>query len=135
MAVIVLGLITIALVLGVGTFVNLTPGFVELVAATTGSVLFALMMGQVAMLAGATRGGRGFALGAGWGVALIGYLLNTVSGLDESLDWLKWASPLSYATMTTPVSNGFPPSTSSCWGAIAVLFGATMVVFDRHDLT
>jgi ABC-2 type transport system permease protein len=134
-SVVVLGLVTVALIAGLSLLVDLDIGIADLVAATTGSVLFALVLGLVAMLAGASRGGRGFALGMGWAVALGGYLLNVVSGIDESLDWLKWLSPLSYATMTDPISNGFPAQYLALTAAVLVVFGATLVAFNRHDLT
>ncbi|MFV2038960.1 MAG: ABC transporter permease subunit, partial [Acidimicrobiales bacterium] len=78
--------------------VDLDIGVAGLAVATLGSVLFALANGVVALLAGAWRGVQGLATGVAWGVALVGYLINVLANLDDSLDGLKYASPLYWAT-------------------------------------
>ena len=133
-AVLGVGVLVVVLIWVMGSLVGLPVGIGALLAATLGTVLFALLHGQLAMLAGAVTGRRGIALGIGWGVALGGYLLNVLSGIDDSLGWLRWLSPLHYATADTPLTNGVPVEYLVLLGALLVTFAATLAVFRRHDL-
>ena len=120
-----LGVILVLVILGVGLVVDLTIGVDKLVAATVGTVLFGLFHGLLAMLAGAVRGSKGVAIGVGWGAALLGYLLNVVANVPSSLEWLRWGSPLHYATADDPLLNGMPVEYLALVGACVVTFGAT----------
>ena len=122
-------------VLVVGQPVNLSIGVDKLVAATVGAVLFGLFHGLLSMLAGAVAGSKGLAVGVGWGVALVGYLLNVVSNMDSSLEWLRWGSPLYYATANTPLLNGMPVEYLVILGACAVTLVAALIAFRRHDIS
>jgi ABC-2 type transport system permease protein len=104
-------------------------------AATIGALLFGLLHGWIALLAGAVKGSKGFAAGVAWGVALAGYLLNVMANLSDSLDWLRWASPLYWATANDPIVNGIPFEYLILVGACVVTLVATIVLFDRHDLS
>ena len=103
--------------------------------ATLGSVLFAAVHGLVALLAGAVTGRKGVATGAGWGVVLAGYLASILATLDDGLEWLRWVSPLSWATADSPITGAVPGAYLALAGAFVALVAATVVVFDRHDLT
>ncbi len=129
-----IGVLVIAVIYVMGMFVDLGVGIGALGAATLGTVLFALLHGQLAMATGAISGRRGLAIGVGWGVALAGYLLNVLSGMDASLSWLRWLSPLDYATGTQPISNGVPVEYLALLAALAVAVAATVIGFRRHDL-
>lgn len=130
-----LGVILDLVVLGVGQPVDLTIGVDKLVAATVGTVLFGFFHGLLSMLAGAVKGAKGFAIGLGWGVALVGYMLNVVANMDSSLLWLRWSSPLHYATANDPLLNGMPIEYLVLLGACIVTFAATLVAFRRHDIS
>lgn len=133
--VMVVGLTTVALLSVAREPVNLDVGVAGLVAATTGSMLFALAHGLVALLAGAWSGSKGIATGVGWGVALGGYLLNIVANIDGSLDWLSAFSPLHWATASSPIDGDLPVTFLVLVVVSAVLLGTTVAVFDRHDLS
>lgn len=115
--------------------VNLDIGIDGLAAATVGSGLFALVHGLIALLAGAWRGAKGVATGVGWGVALAGYLANIIANIDESLDWLAAFSPLHWATADSPLAGEIPTTYLGLVAASLVLVSATVLVFDRHDLS
>lgn len=130
-----LGVVVVVVIWVAGSFVDLDVGIGALAAATLGTVLFAVLHGQLSLLAGAAGGGKGLALGVGWGAALGGYLFSVLAGIDESLDWLRWASPLHYATAGKPIDNGVPPEYLVLLGGSVAAIGATLVVFRRHDLS
>ena len=132
---VLLGFLLVTVVLGLGQLVDLHVGMSGLIAATVGSLLFGLFHGLVAMLAGSIRGPKGFAMGLAWGVALVGYLLYVVSNMDASLDFLRWFSPLGYATADDPINNGMPVEYLVLVGVIAAVFAATIIMFRRHDLS
>ncbi|MCP4436746.1 MAG: ABC transporter permease subunit [Actinomycetia bacterium] len=133
-AVVAIAALVVLLIFAVGSLVDLDVGIAGLLSATLGTALFALLHGQIAMLGGAVLGRRGVALGVGWGVALGGYLLNVLSGIDSSLSWLRWLSPLHYATANTPLNNGPPVEYLALLAALVLATTATLVAFRRHDL-
>lgn len=130
-----LGFLLVVVVLGLGQVVDLHVGISGLIAATVGSMLFGLFHGVVAMLAGSIRGPKGFATGLAWGVAMVGYLMYVVSNMDASLDFLRWFSPLGYATADDPINNGLPIEYVALVAGVAAVFAATVVMFRRHDLS
>ena len=137
--VLVLSLLAMAVVLDVlivaaGPLVDLDVAFAKLVAATVGSVLFALVHGQLALLSGAMRGAKGLALGVAWGVALAGYAMDVIASLADQLSWLRWLSPFSWATADDPILNGMPVQYLLLVAASVVLIAATLAAFERHDL-
>ena len=134
-AVTAIGVATVVLLTVAKEPVDLDIGVGGLSAATLGSVLFALVHGLVALLAGAWSGTKGLATGLGWGVALAGYLVNIIANIDDSLDWLQPFSPLYWATADSPVTGTLPSTYLALVAAVVVLTGATVVVFDRHDLS
>lgn len=134
-AVVGIGAATVVLLIVAREPVGLDIGAGGLAAATLGSVLFALVHGLVALLAGAWSGSKGVATGAGWGVALAGYLVNIIANIDDSLDWLQPFSPLYWATADSPVTGTLPATYLALLAACALLVVATVIVFDRHDLS
>ena len=134
-ALFVVGGATIVVLVAAKEPVNLDVGLLGLTSATLGSVLYALVHGLLALVAGAWKGERGLASGIGWGVALFGYLLNIVANLDDSLEWLAWFSPLHWATAGSPVAGSIPATFLALVGAAAVLTALTLAVFERHDLS
>lgn len=114
--------------------VDLDIGIAGLVLATLGSVLFAFVHGLVALVVGAWRGEKGVASGAGWAVALGGYLLNIVANLDDSLDGLKYASPMYWATAGDSLTGSVPVTYAVLAAVAAGLVWLAVVVFERHDL-
>jgi ABC-2 type transport system permease protein len=134
-ALVIVGVLVDLIVIVIGPLVDLHIGWFEVVAATVGTLLYALLHGLIALLAGAVRPGKGFAQGLGWGVALFGYLLTVMASMASSLSWIRWFSPLNYATGADPLLNGFPIDYLVLVGACVLVFGATLVAFNRHDIS
>lgn len=129
-----LGAVVVVVIWVAGSIVDLQVGIGALLAASLGTVLFALLHGQLALLAGAAGGSKGLALGVGWGVALGGYLFDILAGIDASFGWLRWASPLHWATAGSPIANGPPAQYLALVGALALALAATVVALRRHEL-
>jgi ABC-2 type transport system permease protein len=129
-----LGAVVVVFLLVAREPVDLDIGAAGLFMATLGSVLFALVHGLVALTAGAWRGEKGVATGVGWALALGGYLLNVVANLDESLDGLKYVSPMYWATAGDPLSGNMPATYAILALAAACLVWLCVAVFERHDL-
>lgn len=134
-AVLLVGASQVLVIGGLGPLVDLTVSWSGIVAATIGTVLFAVFHGFLAMLAGAAQGRKGPAMGVAWGVAIGGYLLSILASLADELDFLRYASPLYHATVGNPVENGLPANTVFLGVAAVVLLGCTLVAFARHDLS
>jgi putative exporter of polyketide antibiotics len=66
----------------------------------------ALFVAACAVWASAVSSTRGRALGLAVGVAVFGYLLNVISGLISSLDWLHWCTPFGYYEPARALSRG-----------------------------
>ena len=133
-AVLLLGAAVVLFLLVAREPVGLDLGTTGLMAATLGSVLFAITHGLIALCAGAWYGSKGVATGAGWGFALAGYLLNIVANLDEQLEGLRFASPLYWATAGDPLEGNWPATYLVLVGAMVVLVLLAVALFDRHDL-
>ncbi len=130
-----MGVLTDALIYGVGKLIDLNIGLGNLIAATIGTILIAGFSGQLSFAAGAVKGNKGFAMGVGFGVALIGYLFSVVASVAESLEWVQWASPFYYGTADDPLTNGMPAQYLVLVGGWALAFGATITLFRRHDIS
>ena len=130
-----LGAVVVVVIWVAGSLVDLGVGVGALAAASLGTVLFGLVHGQLALLAGAAGGSKGLALGVGWGVALGGYLFNVLAGIDESLGRLRWASPLHWATAGSPIDNGPPAQYLVLLGALALALVATVLALRNHELS
>ena len=134
-SVLVAGSVTVVFLAVLREPVGLDIGVGGLVAATLGSALFAILSGLVAFVAGAVGVNRGAATGLGWGVAIVGYLLNVLASLDASMESLQWASPLYWATADNPVAGHVPATYLILGGAALALIAAALAIFERHDLT
>lgn len=133
-AVLAAALLVVVTILVGASLVDLDIGVEGLAAATAGTLLFALLHGQLAMLVGASTGRRAIAVGVGWGAALAGYVMNVLAGLDPSLEWIGKLSPLYYATANQPLESGVPLEYLWLLALFIVLLAITFMVFERHDL-
>jgi ABC-2 type transport system permease protein len=133
--VLLLTLVVLVVIVAGGPAVGLDIAASGLVAAGIGSLLYGLLGGLVALLAGAASGRRAPALAIGAVVTVAGYLLTTIAELASWAEPLGKASPLHHATAGNPVQNGMPANYLILAGAAVVVLVATVVVFDRKDLT
>jgi ABC-2 type transport system permease protein len=104
--------------------------------ASLGAWLLAVWTGWLAMLAGAATGSRGAAIGLPAAVFAASYLVVGVAGLVSWIEPLRFVSPLYHANSTTPLANGLPVVNYAVLVVLcAVTLAATVVVFERRDLT
>ena len=134
-AVILMGAVQVLLIGALGPLVDLHVGWVGLIAASVGTILFGVLGGLLAMLVGSIRGQKGLATAVAWGVAIGGYLLSIVASLADALDFLRYLSPLYHATVGNPVENGMPVNYLFLVAGVVALLLSTLAVFERHDLS
>ncbi|MEW2381830.1 ABC transporter permease subunit [Micromonospora sp. NPDC047707] len=97
--------------------------------------LFGLAFAALAFAVGAATGRRAVALGAGAGVAVLGYLANSVFPQVDGLAWAQEASPFHWYLGGSPLVDGVQPV-----GALLLLAGTAVLVaagtaaFTRRDL-
>lgn len=90
---------------------DLGVGWLEVVAATLADAGVALVFGSVALAVGASTGRRAVALGAAVAVAVVTYLIDSMSAVADVLRPWRWVSPFWWSGGRDPVVNGF----SSPW--------------------
>lgn len=130
-----LAVLTGAVMWVVGLAVDLDAGFGNLAAAIVGSALVGAVVGGVTLFAGAWRGSRAAAIGAGAAVFGAGYLLQVLSAFVDGLDAVRWLSPMYLANRQTPIRGGWPwPEYAVLAAVTAVLVLAARVRFSRRDL-
>lgn len=81
------------------------------------------VLGGVAFLGGAVTGQPRIAIGAGTGVAIVGWALTAFAAVNDALEPLAHASPFYYVTWHFPLDNGM------YWYQPVVLFGAAVALF------
>lgn len=114
---------------------RLHMSYSNIVAACLQLTAFGVLMGAIALFAGALTGISRVATAAGTGVTVLAYAAASFLPLSERFhEWAK-ASPFYYYYGNTPLENGF------AWGYIAGLLGATVAfialsvwAFKRRDL-
>ncbi|MEL7207827.1 MAG: ABC transporter permease subunit [Actinomycetota bacterium] len=133
--VVVITVPVIILILLAGPAVDLDAPIGGTVAAALGTVLYGVLHGLVALLGGAVAGRRAAAITAGAVVAVAGYLFSTISELASWAEPLRYLSPLHHATAGNPVANGMPANYLVLLGAVVAALVASVLVFDRKDIT
>jgi len=96
------GVIVAVVVVGIGMDVALA----NVAAATVGLFLYGLAIGLVTLAVGVATGRRSYALGAGAGLAVVGFVLNAVAPLVASAAWLSWVSPFAWYASAEMLGNG-----------------------------
>lgn len=130
-----LGAVTV-LTIGIGaTFVDLSVKTENLIYATLATALLGFVFSGVGFLAGAWLGRKGAALGIAAGLALIAFMIYSLTGLVDTFDSLAFANPFEWALSGSPLFNG------ADWQGMAgllvtgtVLYAAALVIFKRRDL-
>jgi ABC-2 type transport system permease protein len=131
-------------VVGLSAFIGVVTGdliarlgmsYVDMAAVCVHLTAFGVLMGAIALFAGALTGVSRVATAVGTGVTTLAYA--AASFLPLSVRFHGWAkaSPFYYYSGSSPLQNGF------AWGHIAVLAGASAVfvalsvwAFNRRDL-
>jgi ABC-2 type transport system permease protein len=94
-----------------------------------------LLIGSVAMLGGALSGRRVWGIGAGAGVAVIGYVFNALGNQSADLEWLHGFSPYYWAFGNSPLTTGADGwSLLAFYGGSLLVITATALVLRRRDI-
>lgn len=118
-----------------GPLVRLDVAVAALSAAVLASWLLAVVFGTIALCIGAATGRRGLARGLGAAVAVVAYLLSSLSELVSALRPARPLSPWYHALGVDPLANGFQPVHVAILAAVLLAASALAVVaFDRRDL-
>lgn len=130
-----LGAVACLLIFVLNTPAELDLSGANLLATTLAWVSLGLVSGLAALAFGAMTGRRSWAIGAGAGIAVVGYGLNTVGGTSDNLDWLTIFSPYYWAFGRDPLAEGFDwGGLALLWGLSIVLVGITAWVLSRRDI-
>jgi len=98
-------------------------------------VAFASFYGSLALLVGCWRLERRIAMAVPGGLALAGWLINSLAAVATWLEPVRAMSPLWWFTRTNPLRDGLDTGGFSLLAAGAMLFtAAALRVFDRRDL-
>lgn len=107
----------------------------NLVAVTAAWVGLGLFSASAAFAAGCLTGRRSWAVGAGAGVAVAGYVLQALANNSGDLDGLRAFSPYAWAFADAPLANGVDGSgLVLLWGGAALLVAAATAALARRDI-
>ena len=110
-------------------------GVGRVLAATGGCTLLALFHGAVAYAAGGLGSSRGIAIGAAVATLVLGYVLDYLVPLSESLAGLQKLSPWYWAIGEQPVTDGVDPAWLAPLAlAIAALVALGTFGVNRRDI-
>lgn len=95
-------------------------GLDDLLAASAGSLLLALLHTAVTFGVGAWTGRRGVAIAAGSAVTAGGFLVQSLANVSEVLHPLRWLSPWHWFLDARPIVDGFGPMLVPALGTLAL---------------
>ncbi|MFN8195821.1 MAG: ABC transporter permease subunit [Nocardioidaceae bacterium] len=125
--------IALVLLIGPADLEGVSAGHVA--AACVQLVLFGLALTSVAFAVGAATGRRGWALGAGAAVAVVGYLANGVLPQVHALEWTRQVSPWHWYVGGEPLRHGLQPGDCALLVALTVVLVALGTwAFSRRDV-
>lgn len=113
---------------------QLEIGLEPLLAITVAFIGLGYLSAAAAIAVGGITGRRSWALGAGAGIAVYGYVVNALGNQTEDLGWLHDWSPYSWAFNGDPLTNGW---NGTMWISYAVALGLLVIgwlVFRRRDV-
>ncbi|GII55543.1 ABC transporter permease [Planotetraspora thailandica] len=135
LGVLAVAIVTLALVLALGSVSDIGVPMGNIIAAHTGLFLLALFFGTLALTVGAATGSKAVSLAVGGGYALAGYVVETLGKSVDAISWLRWVSPFHYYLDGSPVALGWPLGDYLVLlGATAVLVTTAMLAFSRRDV-
>ena len=128
----VLSITTVLLILS--SALDLGLGVVNLIAASTGLLVFGGALGTVAFGVGAATGRRSIGIGVASSIAVVAYLFNYLSSLVNA-PWMESLSPFSWYIGNDPLINGFDGGGLALLAALAIVAGVGgWVPFRRRNL-
>lgn len=81
-----------------------------------------LLAASFGLAVGAITGRRSFATAAAAGIALLGYVLNSLGNQSGDVEWLHNISPYDWAFGNSPLREG------ADWGSLGLIYGISVVV-------
>ncbi len=106
-----------------------------LVTTTVGLILLVLAMAAISYAVGAATGRRAWALGAGAGVAVAGYMANALAPLLEDGAWLARLSPFAWYLSEDPLVHGLRGAGAAGLLVVAVVaIVVGLLAYERRDL-
>jgi ABC-2 type transport system permease protein len=105
-----------------------------LIATSVALVGLAFLSAAAAIGIGAVTGRRGWALGAGAGVAVYAYAVNALGNQSEDLAWLHDWSPYAWAYGEDPLTNGWDWRIWLLYAVSAALLLVGWLVVRRRDV-
>ncbi|WP_026482259.1 ABC transporter permease subunit [Agromyces subbeticus] len=130
-----LGLVAVVLVAVLNGPSELDIQFGALVATAAALVGLTALSASASIMVGAVSGRRSWALGAGAGVAVLGYVSNAIGNQTDDLAWLHDWSPYSWAFAGDPLTNGWDWQMWMLLAGVALFLVVGWLVFRRRDLT
>lgn len=107
----------------------------NLLAVTIAWASLGLLSGTAALAVGAASGRRMWAIAAGAGIAVIGYIFDAVGNTNDDLQVLYNFSPYHWAFGNSPLAEGFDwPGLLLLWGLCAIFIGLTTYSLARRDI-
>lgn len=122
----------VSIVLVVGLAMDVAIGGV--LAATLGMALLVLAHGAVTLAIGAATGRRVFALGAGAGLAVAGYMANAIGAMLDDGDWLRTVSPFHWYLGGEPLIEGVGVGYLGLVAVTCVALVVAVWAYERRDL-
>lgn len=130
-----LGAIAFVLILLFNSPAQLGITVPNLVATTLSWLGLAMLSASVALAIGAFTGRHSWSLGAGAGIAVIGYVFNAVGRSNKDLQWLESFSPYHWAFGNNPIADGFDlPGVGLLWGGSAIFIALALLGLNRRDV-
>ncbi len=116
--------------------VDIHIGWQAVAAAIVGTISIGMLFGTTALAIGAATGSRGLARGVAAALAVVAYLVSSLSDLVTWLRPIRSASPWYHALGVDPLTTGFQPWRLLLLLALTALiaFGG-IVAFERRDLS
>ncbi|RJF43937.1 ABC transporter permease [Actinomyces sp. 2119] len=133
--IVLLAVVSVVLILALNGPAQLSLSAGHLVTVTVAWAGLGLLSGACALAVGALTGRRAWSVGAGVGIAVLGYGLNAVGESSSTLEWMLVASPYHWAFGESPLATGNGRGgIALVWALCAVLIALGCWAFSRRDL-
>ncbi|CAB4987801.1 MAG: ABC transporter permease subunit [Actinobacteria bacterium] len=134
-AISILGFLAMALILILRGRVDMEIASDKLLAATFSSISLGIFFTGISFVVGAFSRRKGAAVGVVTGIALVTFLIYSLSALVENFDSITPYNPMQWGLGSLPLFNGFDvPGILKLLAGGVVLLVMAVVVFDRKDI-
>ena len=134
-AVILLAFLAMLTIVALRTSVDMDISSRALVAGTLSSIGIALFFTSFSFLVGALSSHKGIPLGAATGFSLICFVLYSIAGLVDSIDWLAPFNPMDWGLGANPLFDGISwIALGKLYGSSLLLLVATSLIFNGKDI-